>query len=62
MKNMKRFCLFVSGMLLAFDFTGLFGTDLIVDSRPASRKSDNENIASDWQNVGKTLRDVINAK
>jgi hypothetical protein len=55
MKQINRFGLFLSGMFLAFDFTGLLGMKLLSVSAPMERKSDRENIASDWQNVGEDL-------
>ena len=60
MKHINRFCLFVSGMFLAFDFTGLLGSKLLSVSAPVERKTDRENIASDWQNVGKDIYKAIN--
>ena len=59
MENMKHIYLFLSGMILAFDFTGLFGKRLIHNSTPIERKSDADNIASDWDNVGKTLKKAM---
>ena len=59
MKYLRSFGLFLSGMFLAFDFTGLLGMKLLSVSAPVARKSDRENIASDWQNVGKDLYSVM---
>ena len=55
MKYLRSFGLFLSGMFLAFDFTGLLGGKILPSSAPVARKNDRENIASDWENVGKDL-------
>ena len=59
MENVKHIYLFLSGMILAFDFTGLFGKRLIHNSTPIERKSDRDNIASDWQKAGDALRKAM---
>ncbi len=59
MENIKHIYLFLSGMILAFDFSGLLGQKFFLNSTPVERKSDSENIASDWDNVGKSLKKAM---
>ena len=59
MKNAKHFCLFLSGMFLAFDFTGMLGKCFFSQQSSPERKSDRDNSASDWQKAGDALRKAM---
>ena len=61
MKNAK-FWAFLSGMFIAFDFTGMIAKDVLPQPELTQPKTDQENIASDWQNVGDTIRNVMVSK
>ena len=58
MKNAKMWA-FVSGIFLAFDFTGIIGKDILPQAKLPENKTDHESIAADWQNVGDTIRSVM---
>ena len=58
MKNTKIWA-FLSGMLIAFDFTGMIAKDVLPQPTLSEKKTDQENIASDWQKVGDTIRNVM---
>lgn len=58
MKNTKIWA-FLSGMLIAFDFTGMIAKDVLPQPTLPEKKTDRENIASDWQRVGDTIRSAM---
>lgn len=58
MKNAK-FWAFLSGMFIAFDFTGIISKDVLPQPEIPEQKTDQESIASDWQNVGDAIRNVM---
>lgn len=58
MKNAKIWT-FVSGLFLAFDFTGIIARDILPQVSLPENKTARENIAADWQNVGDTIRKVM---
>ena len=57
MKN--AILLFISGMALAFDFTGIFGRAFLPQDAPQNAKTDSENIRLDWENVGGYIRNAM---
>ena len=57
MKN--AILLFISGMALAFDFTGIFGRAFLPQDAPQKAKTDSENIRMDWENVGMDIRKAM---
>ena len=58
MKNTKIWA-FLSGLLIAFDFTGMVANDILPQPTLPEKKTDQENIASDWQNVGAAIHSAM---
>ena len=59
MKNVRRFYAFITGMLLAFDFSGIFACCSLPRTGKRSAGSDLENLTADWIKVGNDFRKVI---
>ena len=59
MKNVHRLYAFMTGMLLAFDFTGFFASTRLPRHEAPEIRSDSENLAADWVNVGNDFRKVM---
>ena len=51
MKSAKKIYFFLAGIFLAFDFTGLIGLNLLPKEPEQKRKTDTENLASDWEKI-----------
>lgn len=58
MKNAKIWA-FVSGLFLAFDFTGMIAKDVLPQPELPKQKTDQESIASDWQKVGAAIHSAM---
>nr|DAI26825.1 MAG TPA: hypothetical protein [Caudoviricetes sp.] len=52
---------FFLGFLMAFDFSGLIGLRMLHSSaaKNSERKSDRENLASDWNKIGQDFYSVL---
>ena len=59
MKAAKKIYFFLAGVFLAFDFTGLIGLNLLQKTPEQKRKTDAENLASDWEKVGFCIRGAL---
>ena len=59
MKSAKKIYFFLAGIFLAFDFTGLIGLNLLPKEPEQKRKTDTENLASDWEKVGLCIRGAL---
>ena len=59
MKAAKKIYFFLAGVFLAFDFTGLIGLNLLPKTPQQKRKTDAENLASDWEKVGLCIRGAL---
>lgn len=60
METMHKAIAFITGMFLATDFTGMLGRTLFSPPEAPVRKTDRENLASDWNRVGNCFRSVMN--
>ena len=59
MRHVSRFHSFVTGMILAFDVTGLFASSALSRTALPPARSDRDNLASDWLRVGNDFRTVM---
>ena len=52
LKANGKLCAFLTGMLLAFDFTGMFAGMRLTKTESVQRPSDLENLLSDMEKIG----------
>ena len=50
-ESSKKIYFFLAGVFLAFDFSGLIGLNLLSKTPEQKRKTDLENLASDWEKI-----------
>ena len=60
MEKLTRLSFFLIGFVMAFDLSGVYGKIMLSKKKHTQIKSDFENIACDWENVGNSFHGALN--